>query len=92
MSRVEINATEAARNFSEILNRVKYQGQSFEIKRGREIVARIVPAGPPRSLEIVDLTRFFQSLPPLSESERRSFRKDLRALRRRVPKPRNPWD
>jgi antitoxin (DNA-binding transcriptional repressor) of toxin-antitoxin stability system len=92
MSTVQINATEAARNLSEILERVKYQGQCFEIKRGREIVARIVPAGAPRSLEIVDLGRFFDTLPPLSEPERRSFRKDLRALRKRVPKPRNPWD
>lgn len=41
-----INATEAARNFSEVLNQVKYQSINFEVMRGRELVACIVPATP----------------------------------------------
>ena len=47
MEAESINATEAAKNFSHILNQVRYQGKSFEVKRGRETVARIVPAYSP---------------------------------------------
>lgn len=38
-----ISATEAARNFSEMLNRVRYRGEEFVIVRGGETVARLGP-------------------------------------------------
>lgn len=41
-----ISATEAARELSDVLNRVKYQGVTFLIERGGEPVARLVPVGP----------------------------------------------
>jgi antitoxin (DNA-binding transcriptional repressor) of toxin-antitoxin stability system len=40
-----ISATEAARTFSDVLNRIRYQGVTFTIERGGEVIARIVPAG-----------------------------------------------
>lgn len=39
----EISATEAARRFSEILNRVRYRNESFVVKRGGVPVCEIVP-------------------------------------------------
>jgi len=39
----EISATEAARRFSEILNRVRYRNESFVVKRGGAPVCEIVP-------------------------------------------------
>lgn len=39
-----ISATEAARSFSELLNRVRYRGEEFVIERGGEPVCRLVPA------------------------------------------------
>lgn len=39
----KVTATEAARQFSDLMTRVKYQGQSFDVIRGSENVARIVP-------------------------------------------------
>jgi antitoxin (DNA-binding transcriptional repressor) of toxin-antitoxin stability system len=39
----KITATEAARNFSDILNRVKYNGEEFVVERNGEVVRRIVP-------------------------------------------------
>ena len=86
-----ISATEASRRLSRILNLVKYQGQSFEIKRGREIVARLVPAGPPSSVKASDLPRILAELPPLSKAERESFARDMRRIRALVPPPDNPW-
>lgn len=43
MSR-KVTATEAARNFSELLNRVRYGRESFVILRGGEEVGQLVPA------------------------------------------------
>ncbi len=42
----KITATDAARRFSEVLNQVRYQGAEFDIVRGKEVVARLVPAAP----------------------------------------------
>ncbi len=38
-----ITATEASRNFSEMLNRVRYGGESFLVERNGEAVAEIRP-------------------------------------------------
>jgi prevent-host-death family protein len=39
----EISATDAARRFSEILNRVRYRNETFVVKRGGVPVCAIVP-------------------------------------------------
>lgn len=44
MENIEIiSATEAARSFSDLLHRVHYQHQSFIIKKGGRVMARMVP-------------------------------------------------
>lgn len=42
-----ITATEASRAFSDVLHKVAYQGQSFVIKKGSRLMARIVPVDEP---------------------------------------------
>jgi antitoxin (DNA-binding transcriptional repressor) of toxin-antitoxin stability system len=39
----EVTATEFARNLSSLLNEVRYQGVSLEVRRGKEAVAHVVP-------------------------------------------------
>ena len=39
----EISATDAARRFSEVVNRVRYRNETFIVKRGGEPVCEIVP-------------------------------------------------
>lgn len=41
---IRITATEAARNFSAILNRIAYEGEEFTIERNGEAVAEIKAA------------------------------------------------
>ena len=77
----KVTATEAARQFSELMNRVKYQGQSFEIVRGNEIVARILPAVPSSPIRAEELNAFFASLPSLVSEDVDDFEKDLKAIR-----------
>ncbi len=38
-----IRATEFVRSFSDIMNRVYYKGESFDVQKGNHIVARISP-------------------------------------------------
>lgn len=38
-----VTATEASRAFSDLLHRVSYGGESFIIKKGNRLMARIVP-------------------------------------------------
>ncbi len=42
-----ITATQAARSLADVLDQVRYQGTEFEILRGKEVIARLVPAVPP---------------------------------------------
>jgi antitoxin (DNA-binding transcriptional repressor) of toxin-antitoxin stability system len=39
----EISATDAARRFSEVVNRGRYRNETFVVKRGGEPVCEIVP-------------------------------------------------
>lgn len=87
-----LTATEAARNFSEVLDRVSHKGASYDIRRGREVVARIVPARPaPSRISVPELEVLLQRGPRLSSEEAGSFEKDVAALRRRLRPPRDPW-
>ena len=92
MSIETITATEAARKFSEILNRVRYQGQTFEIRRGRHIIARIGPTGTPRSVKASELPEIFASLPKLESEELEAFEQDLLRVRSELVSAHNPWD
>lgn len=59
-----ISATDAARGFADLVNRVRYQGERFEVVRNGEPVARIVPATPPRGLTARELLDLLRTLPP----------------------------
>lgn len=57
-----MTATEVARNFSDVLNRVRYRGEEIVIERGGEPVAKIVPVGP-KPCTVAELSRLLASLP-----------------------------
>jgi hypothetical protein len=58
-----ISATEAARNFSELVNRVHYRRQSFLVERGGQAVCEIRPAYEATGFKGSDLARLLRSLP-----------------------------
>lgn len=87
-----ISATAAARGFSEVLNQVKYRGVSFEVERGNEVVARIVPAGPHSNLRISDLNQLFARLPALGEADALAFEQDIEEFRNSLPLEEDPWE
>lgn len=57
-----ISATQAARTFSDLLNRVRYRGDAFVIERGGEPVCEISPVKAPRFTG-TDLLGLLRSLP-----------------------------
>jgi len=64
--KMRISATESARKFSELMNRVHYRGESFVVERGGKPVCEILPARPPRFTG-KDLADLLRSLPTPDE-------------------------
>jgi prevent-host-death family protein len=80
-----LTATDVARRFSDVLNRVA-AGEEIEVTRAGAAVAVIAP---PR-IRLMDADRFrtlLESAPPVDEE----FVADLRALRDEAGPPESPW-
>lgn len=84
-----ISATDAARHFSDVLNRVAFQQQSLEIHRGGKPVARLVPIRSPGRISAAVLGDFLASLPDLGE-DAEDFAKDVRMAGSEAM-PDDPW-
>ena len=89
MTTKTITAAQAARNFSEILSRVKFRGESFIVERNREPVCRIEPLGRRKPLTADNFEEFWEHLPrPDSE-----FADDLEEIHNLFRKmPRSAWE
>lgn len=82
-----ISATDAARRFSDLLNRVYYRGEEFVIERGGQPVCRIVPARPGR-FTLADLVGRLASIPKPDKSYWDAVEK---ASRNQPPAPKSVW-
>ncbi|HEV2425862.1 MAG TPA: type II toxin-antitoxin system prevent-host-death family antitoxin [Terriglobia bacterium] len=80
-----ISAAQAARSFSEILNRVKYRGESFVVERNREPVCRIEPVAKRERLTTDNLAEFWKTL-PRPDPEYPGDLDEIRRLFRKLPK------
>jgi antitoxin (DNA-binding transcriptional repressor) of toxin-antitoxin stability system len=79
-----ITATELARNLSDILNRVRYRGESFEVLRNGEVVAELRPSqAGRRAYTVADFLRDFgnkkipEGLGAAIEDARKALRPEL---------------
>ncbi|MEG8229981.1 antitoxin [Candidatus Rickettsia tasmanensis] len=77
-----IRATEFVRSFSDIMNRVYYKGESFDVQKGSHIVARITPAEIKPSVAVRDLEEAFKNGPHLDPEDADQFMKNLEEIRR----------
>lgn len=87
-----ISATNAARNFSDLINRVRYQGASFDIERGNEVIARISPAAPSATLSIADLDEQWAKLPRLDPEDAELFEASIHEIHQNATLPESLWD
>ena len=88
-----ITATEAVRNFSDLLNSIRYRGEEYTILKGGKPAATIGPAaGPVRERKLSDLKALVGSLPRLEE-DGESFAGDIaRAVTAQPPAGEGyPW-
>jgi len=86
-----IRATEAARNFSDLLSRVAYGRETFVVTRGAKPVAEIRPIT--KVVMLADLPKLMANLPHLSLEEADAFAHDVEQGRRQLDEIglRDPW-
>jgi antitoxin (DNA-binding transcriptional repressor) of toxin-antitoxin stability system len=71
-----ITASELSRRLSDILNRVKYKGESFKVQRNGEIIATLSPATSTPGITAQELIARVGNLPLPGEG----FADDLEAI------------
>ena len=65
-----ISSTEAVRNFSELLNNIKYRGDRYTVIRGGKPAASLIPVELPRAgATLADLVEIVRTLPHLNSSD-----------------------
>ncbi len=83
-----VTATEAARNFSELLNRVRFARETFVILRGGEAIGQLAPVESAKTPTLRDLVRFLKETEPPDDQ----FGKDLEAIQaEQPPVGDSPW-
>jgi prevent-host-death family protein len=89
----EISVTEASRNFSDCVNRARYQGTTFILLKGGAPVARIVPVAQKLSLgrELAGALRSALEDVHVGEKEATSWLHDLEQARGSLPGQIAPW-
>ena len=95
MGRIErITEAEAARDLTGMVERVRSEGATFEIVRGEDVVARLVPppSEPSKIGTMAGLLEAMRKFPPLSPEESAAFEKDLADIRKEMPMQNREWD
>ena len=87
-----VTATEAVRNFSDLLNQVRYQSAEFDIVRGKEVVARLTPPTPAGGVPLDQLEALLQLLPRLGTREADAMAKDIERGLSRMRRDAIEWD
>jgi antitoxin (DNA-binding transcriptional repressor) of toxin-antitoxin stability system len=93
MNSVEISVTEASRNFSDCINRARYQGTSFVLLKGGSPVARIEPAEaqPKRGRELAAAFAKAVEEVHVGEEEATAWLHDLEQARGSMQPHGRPW-
>jgi len=88
-----ISVTEASRNFSDCVNRARYQGTSFVLLKAGLPVAQLVPAParPTRGVELADALREALAEVHVGEKEATSWLHDLEQARTPIPSQVSAW-
>ena len=88
-----ISATDAVRTFSELLNAIKYKGESYTILRGGKPAATIGPAEKSTGeLTLRELALVLKTMPSLEDND--EFAADVEAIISNQPATpeKSPWE
>jgi antitoxin (DNA-binding transcriptional repressor) of toxin-antitoxin stability system len=91
MSSTKITVTHAARNLSDVINRVTYRGEQFLLIKGKKPVAQLGPVVSGKKLS--ELPNIIDGLPKIGEEELKAFLQDLTQVRELTQheRLRDPW-
>lgn len=85
-----VTVTDAARNFSDFINRVYYQGESALLVKGGRPMVKVTPAH--RSNTAAELAELWPTFAHLSVTEAGLLADELETARSRLPTPTSQWD
>jgi len=81
-----IKATDVVRSFSDVLNSVKYTGESYTIIRGGKPAASLIPVGTISSQKTLkDLSSIVKKLPKMEKDDADRFLQDIEESIRSQP-------
>jgi antitoxin (DNA-binding transcriptional repressor) of toxin-antitoxin stability system len=86
----QITVTEAARNFSELVSRVHYQGGTTILVKGGKPMVKLSPVNRPKTGR--ELAALWPRRPALSKNEAASFECDLTDSRSRLGPLVSKWE
>ncbi len=89
MRETAISVTEAARNFADCVNRVRYQNATFILHKNGEAVARLIPETK-KACTGRDLVKALSGV-ELTDEESRLWREDLRDARKMLLPVQDKW-
>ncbi|MGC9325887.1 MAG: hypothetical protein ACP5G0_14185 [Desulfomonilia bacterium] len=80
-----INATQAVRSFSEILNEIKYKGATYTIERSGKAIAELSPVSSPLKKRVLsELLIMLKNLPKLG-NDAVVFTEDIGDIKKTQP-------
>jgi prevent-host-death family protein len=85
-----ITVTEASRNFSDLVSRVHYQGESTLLVKGGRPMVKITAAR--RAKTGRQLAALWPDLPHLNKKDAESFGRDIDEARGKLPALKSKWD
>ena len=91
MKEQTLSVTEAARGFSDLVNRVRYRGESAVLTKNGRVVARLVPVEPP-PITGAELFKRWKPGSYLTSKEADDFARDIEQGRRFFKPYVSPWD
>ncbi|MGA2746120.1 MAG: type II toxin-antitoxin system prevent-host-death family antitoxin [Candidatus Sulfotelmatobacter sp.] len=89
MKKTSISVTEAARNFADCVNRVRYQNMTFVLLKNGAPVARLMPTEE-KTCTGRELAAALQEV-ELSPENAKAWRNDLRRARKMLKPPVDRW-
>jgi len=89
MKETPISVTDAARNFADCVNRVRYQNVTFVLLKNGTPVAWLVP-DKKKVCTVPELAKALKRV-DLSEAEARAWHRDLKAARKILKPPKDRW-
>lgn len=83
-----ITVTEMVKSMSDVINKVYYRGDSFDIIKGKTIVAKLSPVNVKKTLTIGELQTVLQNMPRVDPE----FAKDLKGIDQSIVDGIDSWD